>query len=159
MPPTVRRATLRDLDRRVPLFDAYRQFYSQKSDLVIARKFLVDRLSWNESIVLIAEDRDGAVIGFTQLFPTFSSILSRVDVFVSDLFVASPARRRGVGVLLMKAATGTARAAGAVRLELATAVTSAPAQMLYEGLGWKRDDKFYVYGLPLSGEEGRGGHG
>ena len=148
----VRQASIQDLDQLVPLFDAYRQFYRQPSDLAIARQFLHDRLARNESIVLIAEDHDKTAIGFVQLFLTFSSILAAPISILHDLFVTPAARRRGVGARLLKSAVETAQAAGAVRLELATAITNAPAQRLYEAVGWKRDEEFCVYGFPLVGE-------
>lgn len=125
MSQTIRPATLHDLDPLVPLFDAYRQFYGQQSDLVIARQFLSDRLSRNESVVLIAEDQAGGAIGIVQLYPTFSSILAAPVYVLSDLFVMPEARRRGAGTLLLRSAAETARTAGAVRLELATAITNA----------------------------------
>lgn len=149
---SVRRAMPADLDRLVPLFDAYRQFYGQQTDLAVAQQFLNERLSRNESVVLIAEDPNGAAIGFAQLLPSFSSILAAPIAILHDLFVVPAVRRRGVGTLLLNAAVETARAAGAARLELATAITNEPARRLYEKLGWKRDDEFYVYGFPLAGE-------
>ena len=152
MSHSIRRATLVDLDRLVPLFDSYRQFYGQPSDLTTALQFLRDRLAREESVVLIAEDHDGAAIGFAQLYPTFSSILAAPMYLFSDLFVTPEARRRGVGTLLLKSVIETARAAGAARLELATAILNDPARRLYEKLGWKRDEEFYVYGFPLAGE-------
>lgn len=153
------RITLADLDRLVPLFDAYRQFYEQLPDLTVARQFLNDRLTLDESVVLIAEDHEEAAVGFAQLFPTFSSILAAPMYLLSDLFVTPEARRRGVGTLLIKAVIETARAAGAARLELATAITNHPARRLYEKLGWKRDDEFYVYGFPLGSERAGSVHG
>lgn len=149
MTDTVRRATLQDLDRLMPLFDGYRQFYGQKSDLLVARQFLADRLTRGESVILIAEDSHGAAIGFVQMFPTFSSILAAPMYILHDLFATPGARRRGVGTLLLKAAVETGRAAGAVRLELATAITNVSAQKLYQDLGWKRDEEYYQYGLSL----------
>jgi GNAT superfamily N-acetyltransferase len=149
MTDTVRRASLQDIDQLVPLFDGYRLFYGQQPDLQIARQFLADRLARGESLVLIAEDHDGIPIGFVQLFPSFSSILAAPICLLSDLFVTPVARRRGVGRLLLTAAAEAARTAGAVRLELSTAITNVPAQRLYEALGWKRDEEFYVYSLSL----------
>ena len=151
MTDTVHRATLNDLDQLVLLFDGYRQFYGKTSDLAAARQFLADRLSRGESVVLIAEGSDGAAIGFVQLFPSFSSILAAQIYLLNDLFVVPAARRRGVGTLLLNAAAQTGRAAGAVRLELATAITNDSAQRLYEALGWKRDEEFYQYDLSLEG--------
>jgi ribosomal protein S18 acetylase RimI-like enzyme len=143
-----RRATTNDLDRLVPLFDAYRQFYGRQSDVIVARQFLRDRLTGNESVVLIAEHGGGAAVGFVQLYPSFSSILVTPMYVLSDLYVIPEVRRRGVGTLLLKAAIETSRATGAVRVELATAMTNRSAQRLYEALGWQRDG-FYLYGLSL----------
>jgi len=150
MIPTVRRATLDDLDRLASLFDAYRQFYEQPSDLNRARQFLGDRLARNESVVLIAEVQAGVTVGFVQLYRTFSSIGTAPMYVFNDLYVVLEARRRGIGTFLLKSAAETARAAGAVRLKLATAITNVPAQRVYEALGWKRDEEFYVYSLSLS---------
>lgn len=148
MTDTIRRATLQDLDQLVPPFDAYRQFYGQPSDLSLARQFLNDRLARNESVVLVAENGGGAVIGFVQLYPIFSSILAAPMYLLSDLFVVPEGRRRGVGTGLLRSAAESARMASAVRLELATAITNVSAQRLYESLGWQRDE-FYQYGLSL----------
>lgn len=145
---SVSRATLDDLNHLVPLFDAYRQFYGQSSNLSRVRQFLGDRLGRDESVVLIAEDRDKAAIGFVQLYPTFSSILAAPMYLLNDLFVVLHARRRGVGTLLLKSAIERAGIAGAVRLELATTITNRSAQRLYESLGWQREE-FYQYGLSL----------
>jgi ribosomal protein S18 acetylase RimI-like enzyme len=148
MTDTVLRATPADLDRLTPLFDAYRQFYGQQSDLIVARQFLNDRLTRNESVVLVAEDRDRAAIGFVQLYPSFSSILAAPMYVLSDLYVVPEARRKGVGTHLLTSAAEMARQAGSIRLELATAITNIAAQRLYEVLGWQRDE-FYQYGLAL----------
>lgn len=148
MTDSVHRASIHDLDRLIPLFDAYRQFYGQPSDLVVARKFLSDRLSRNDSVVLIAEDRAGSAVGFAQLYPTFSSILAAPMYVLSDLFVIPEARRRGIGTLLLKSVAETVRAAGSARLELATAITNRSAQRLYEAMEWQRDE-FFLYGLSL----------
>lgn len=148
MTGTVRQASIQDVDRLVPLFDAYRQFYGQQADQIVARQFLNDRLTRNESVVLVADNGGGAAVGFVQLYPTFSSILAAPMYLLSDLFVIPEARRRGVGTRLLASAAETARTAGAVRLELATAITNRSAQRLYETMEWQRDE-FYLYGLSL----------
>lgn len=141
---TVRQAVLADLDFLVVLFDAYRQFYGQTSDLVGARTFLQARFEHGQSVVLLAESQ-GQAVGFTQLYPSFSSV-SMARVFVlNDLFVAPTARRLGVGEALLTAAADHARQLGAVRLSLTTNVQNLPAQSLYAAMGWERDQKFYAY--------------
>lgn len=144
MAHTVRQATIRDLDQLVPLFDNYRQFYGRASDLRAAREFLLARFHNHESTVFIAHE-DERAIGFTQLYPSFSSI-SLAGIFIlNDLFVHEQARRKGVASALMSAAVQFATASGAARLSLSTAITNGAAQALYHSAGWKRDDQFLVY--------------
>jgi hypothetical protein len=50
----VKRAAVADLDAVAPLFDAYRQFYGQRSDLAAARAFLDERLRRDESVIFFA---------------------------------------------------------------------------------------------------------
>jgi len=151
---TIRLATVEDVDRVAPLFDAYRQFYGLAPDLALASRFLADRLARGESVVLLAEAADGTPMGFVQMYPGFSSLRAARTFVLYDLFVQPRARRHGVGRLLMQAASDEARRAGAVALVLSTAKTNVGAQRLYESLGWVRDEDFYEYGLDLS--RGRG---
>jgi len=144
----VRQAALTDLDLLVPLFDRYRQFYQQPSDPALARAFLGERLALGDSKLFLAE-HDGAAVGFVQLFPIFSSTLCRRLWLLNDLFVAAPARHLGVGQALMNAARDFAEETDACGLELATAHTNVTAQRLYEGLGWRLDEVFRRYELPL----------
>jgi len=144
----VRQATVADLNLIVPLFDAYRQFYRQPSDPERARHFLLERLEQDQSVILLAF-ADGAAIGFTQLYPSFSSGAMAPIFILNDLFVAPEARGRGAGSALLEAAAAYGRRSGALRLVLSTEITNTTAQSLYEKTGWKRDTVFCVYQLPL----------
>jgi len=144
----VRQATVADLDDLVPLFDAYRQFYRQASEPKQARRFLLGRFEHNQSVIFIAFE-DGAAIGFTQLYPSFSSVGMARTFILNDLFVSPEARRRGVGAALLQAAAEYGRRVAAIRLVLSTEVINAKAQSLYEKTGWKRDTVFCVYQLTL----------
>jgi len=144
---TIRHATIFDLEQPAPLFDAYRQFYRKPSDPELARQFLRDRLQHGQSIVILALRPDGSVLGFTQLFPSFSSASAARIFILNDLFVKEDARRQGVGRRLLEAAAEFGRAAGAVRLTLSTEIANLAAQALYEKEGWQRQTDFYVYNL------------
>lgn len=141
---------LADLELIAPLFDAYRQFYQQTPDLALAREFLRERLEHDQSVIFLALRPDGTAAGFTQLFPSFSSASAQRIFILNDLFVDPAARRSGVGQLLLRAAAEFGRSTGAVRLTLSTAHTNTPAQSLYEAQGWRRDEVFRSYHLPLS---------
>jgi ribosomal-protein-alanine N-acetyltransferase len=145
----VRRANLGDVERVAPLFDAYRQFYGLEPDLALARQFIASRLSRAESVVLLAEAPDGGVLGFVQMYPSFSSLRAARICVLYDLFVVPGARRLGVGRLLMDAAAAEGRRMGSVAMVLSTAKTNLRAQRLYESLGWQRDEDFDEYGLTL----------
>lgn len=145
----VRQATIHDLDAITPLFDAYRRFYAQPGDLERARGFLRERFAHHESVILLAVDVDGAALGFTQLYPVFSSVRCVRSYLLNDLFVAPAARKHGVGARLLTAAAEFARANGAASMSLSTATDNAAAQHLYEALGWKSETGFLEYHLPL----------
>lgn len=145
----IRQAGVHDLETLVPLFDGYRQFYRQSSDPARARTFLAERFAHHQSLILLACDEQGAGVGFTQLFPLFSSVHTVRIYLLNDLFVAPHARRHGVAKALLTAAAEHARALGAASLWLQTALDNAAAQALYESLGWKRGQVFCDYGLTL----------
>jgi GNAT superfamily N-acetyltransferase len=145
----IRRATLDDLDHLVPLFDGYRQFYCLSSDLSAARAFLLQRLTQGDSIIFVAWQK-GTAVGFTQLYPSFSSLWMRCVFVLSDLFVAADSRKLGAARLLLEAAAHYGRSVGARYLTLETARTNLAAQSLYESCGWKRDTEFFVYELVVS---------
>ena len=146
---SIRPASITDLDTLVPLFDGYRQFYRQAADQARARRFLAERLTRHESLILLALDGTGAGIGFTQLYPLFSSVRAVRTYLLNDLFVAATARRQGVARALLIAAAEYARDLGAASLSLSTALDNLPAQALYESVGWQRDRGFCEYGLVL----------
>jgi ribosomal protein S18 acetylase RimI-like enzyme len=132
------------------LFDAYRVFYERPSDLDGAREYLSERLSNLESVIFLALSGDGEQgLGFTQLYPSFTSLRMRRLWILYDLYVSPQARRQGVGRALMAHAAEFATATGATRIELSTAMDNRPAQALYESLGYDKDDAFYFYELTL----------
>jgi ribosomal protein S18 acetylase RimI-like enzyme len=140
------------LDALAPLFDAYRSFYGRPSDPARAREFLAARLRRGESVVLIAETTDHRVprtLGFTQLYPSFSSVACEAVWVLNDLYVAAAARGEGVARALMNTAREHAERAGVKRLVLATSVSNAPARALYESLGYRPSDGFLEYTLVL----------
>lgn len=134
----------------VPLFDAYRVFYERPSDPSGARRYLVERMEKLESVIFLALDEGGEEgLGFTQLYPSFTSLRMQRLWILYDLFVSSQVRRQGIGRALMERAKEFAIETGATRIELSTAMDNLPAQALYESLGYDKDDAFYFYELSL----------
>ena len=148
------RATLKDIPQVVPLFDAYRQFYKQATDIEGATRFLTARLQEQSSVIFLAyqidEKGNRKPCGFTQLYPSFSSTTMERLWILNDLFVASEARRLGVGKALLKHARDFGAETQAKELTLQTAVDNYTAQSLYEANGWEREVEFYSYNLYLN---------
>jgi ribosomal protein S18 acetylase RimI-like enzyme len=146
----VRQATVDDLAQLGSLFDAYRQFYELPADEAAARAYLRERLSAQDSVVLVAQAPDTATLhGFCQLYPSRCSLLGAPIYILYDLSVDPAARGSGTAKALMLAAVERARRDGKARLELQTARTNQPARALYEALGWQLDETFLTYTLPL----------
>lgn len=148
MTPTIITATLDHIADLVPLFDAYRVFYKQPSDREAARTFLRERLYLGESMIFLAYSEDRPV-GFTQLYPLFSSTSMKRIWLLNDLYVVPDMRGQRIGELLIQRAADFARSFGATKLELSTQTTNLSGQKLYERVGFVRDTEFYSYELNL----------
>ena len=138
------RATADDLEELIPLFNGYRIFYEQASDLGGAHNFLKERLDGDESVIFLAVDENGQGLGFTQLYPSFSSVSMQRVYILNDLFVDASARGRQVGTGLLDRAKEFAFSQGAKGLVLETAADN-PAQKLYEKNGWTKDTALHYY--------------
>ncbi|WP_417378427.1 GNAT family N-acetyltransferase [Gimesia sp.] len=147
-PIFIRQAVLADLDVLVSLFDAYRQFYGRPSDVIAAREFLLDRFQHGESVLFLAFQADTPV-GFTQLYPSFSSVSLARTFILNDLYVTPEGRRQGIATQLLAAAVDYAHSVNAIRLSLSTEITNETAQALYLSAGWKQEEQFLVYHLTL----------
>lgn len=157
--PRIRRATTADTDLVAPLFDAYRVFYGKAPDLAAARAFLAARLAREESVVLLASIASGdgeEAIGFAQLYRSFSSVSLGAIVILNDLFVSPTARRSGAARRLIAEAAMLAASEGAIRLDLATQHTNAPALALYRSLGFIAESGFTHMSLALGGATSAG---
>jgi GNAT superfamily N-acetyltransferase len=141
-------AHIEHLDEVSTLFDQYRVFYSQPSDLEAARVFIQERFQKNDSTVFAVCD-NGQMVGFTQFFPTLSSVWMKRVWILNDLFVQEAYRKKGAAKLLMNAAENFARETGAVRIILSTQISNTAAQALYKSLGYRKDEDFDRYSLSL----------
>jgi len=146
----IRDARSADLPSLGRLFDEYRQFYMLPTNVQRATEYIAARIAAGDSVVLVAAEESEQLLGFTQLYPTWCSLLAGPVYVLYDLYVPPRARRRGVARALLEAAADRARRDGMLRMTLSTAKTNVNAQALYESLGWERDNEFYVYNLSSS---------
>ncbi len=146
----IRKATGLDLDVLVPLFDSYRMFYRQLSDVDGARDFLRARFERKESIIFLAFAKAESTkthalpIGFMQLYPLFSSVSMQPMLLLNDLFIHSDHRGTGAGTGLINEAKNLCRASNQKGLAIQTEKAN-PAQHLYLREGFKPDPDLHLF--------------
>ena len=145
---TVRKATKEDINQLTDLFDLYRVYYYQPSDIAAAKKFLLQRMENEESVIFVAVNEQ-ALVGFTQLYPIFSSVSLQRTWLLNDLYVHATVRKQGVAALLLEAARQHGLQTGSKWLLLQTGNANFTAQSVYEKNGWKKMTD-YFYELLLS---------
>lgn len=136
--------TLATIGEVVPLFNAYREFYGQQSDLEQAEHFLTERLKKEESIIFLAYVTEQPV-GFVQLYPIFSSVAMKKAFILNDLYVAEHARKQGVAQGLFEQCYSYCMKEDARYIALETATDNINAQKLYEKLGMHIDHGVFHY--------------
>jgi len=138
----IRRAKKKDIEQLSVLFDKYRIFYKQQPDIARARSFLKKRMKRRESVIFVAEERK-ELIGFTQLFPIFSSVSMKRTWLLNDLYVNERARGIGAATALLKAAKEFGEETNSKWLLLQTAADNFTAQKVYEKNGWVKETDFF----------------
>ncbi|EOD78099.1 Acetyltransferase, GNAT family [Grimontia indica] len=146
---TISKATLEDVNAVAYLFNLYRMFYGKESDIDLACSFIHSRLENRDSTIFVARDEAGHAVGFTQLYPTFSSVSATKSWILNDLFVLDSQRGKGIGQALLGAAKALAIETGANGLALETAPDNTGAQRLYESLGYVKDETYFHYFLSV----------
>lgn len=137
----IKEAEASDIKILAELFDAYRVFYKQETNMEAAANFLQARMTKKESKIFIAFV-DGVAAGFTQLYPIFSSVRMGRAWLLNDLYVAADFRKQGIATALLDKAKEYGTASNAKWLMLQTGADNYTAQSVYEGNGWKRDTDF-----------------
>ncbi|MEG0862622.1 MAG: GNAT family N-acetyltransferase [Pseudomonas sp.] len=148
------KATLEHLDLLAPLFVKYREFYGQLPYPDSSRSFLEKRLERGESIIYLAlaDDDDKKLMGFCQLYPSFSSLSLKRVWILNDIYVAEDSRRQLVADHLMREAKKLAKETNAVRLRVSTSSNNEVAMKTYESIGFREDTEFKSYILPINSD-------
>ena len=146
------KATLEHLDLLAPLFVKYREFYGELPYPDSSRDFLEKRLSRDESVIYLAMpvDDDKKLLGFCQLYPSYSSLSLKRVWILNDIYVAEDARRQLVADHLMRTAKKMAKETQAVRMRVSTSSNNEVAHKFYESIGFREDTQFKNYVLPIN---------
>lgn len=138
------KADITSLEQITILFNAYRMFYDQTCNLEGARQFLQERIGNQESIIFLAMEGETAV-GFTQLYPTFSSVGMKKGYILNDLFVDVSYRKKGIGRALIQEVFQFCEERNAHFVQLETAPDNVQAKTLYEEMGMQLSNEYDGY--------------
>lgn len=130
------------------MFDKYRIFYKQASDIELAKQYLKDRLANNEAHIFLAFDSETTeLLGFTLLYARFSSVSAIKNWHIGDLYVEPMQRKRGIGHKLLQTAIDFANEHQAKFVSLNTAKDNFTAQKVYEDFGFAKREYLpdYLY--------------
>jgi GNAT superfamily N-acetyltransferase len=141
----IRKATIKDLNLVVELFDKYRVFYEKESDKQKAEEFLFERLKLNDSEIFVAETDENDLVGFVQLYPLFSSTRMQRLWLLNDLFVDKGFRGNGISKQLIETAKNLCIQTNACGLILETAKTNSIGNELYPQVGFSLDEDHNYY--------------
>ncbi|WP_339894313.1 GNAT family N-acetyltransferase [uncultured Algibacter sp.] len=134
---TIIQATTEHLDDLIPLFDGYRVFYRQPSNIKDVRAFLKERLTKQDSVIYIAY-LDAIAVGFTQLYFLFSSVSMKPVFLLNDLYIHSNYRNKNIGTALINKAKALCKEKGYKGIIIQTENNN-PAQHLYQREGFVLD--------------------
>jgi GNAT superfamily N-acetyltransferase len=140
----IRKATIQDVDKISILFDKYRIFYKQNTDILSAKEFISERLINKESVIFLAEENE-QIFGFTQLYPIFSSVSMKRTWLLNDLYVSEESRGKGYADALLLAAQQFGAETNSKWLMLQTDNDNYAGQKVYERNGWEKDQVSFTY--------------
>lgn len=144
MKTKIQLANISHIEEIAPLFDAYRVFYHKPSDIEGAKQFISDRIKNDESVIFIAYLNDKAV-GFTQLYPIFSSTRMKRMWLLNDLYVNTEVRKTGLGKLLLEAAQNHCKNTNGCSVILETEKSNIIGNHLYPKMGFELDNDHNYY--------------
>ena len=91
----------------------------------------------------MAEDDDGALVGFAILNPFFPAPRLTHGLYLKELYVAPSARSKGVGEKLIEGIRAFAKERGDTRVLWTTGAENTRAQAFYDRQGIQRVEKVY----------------
>jgi len=145
---TVRPAHVEDVPLLLELFGELAEYEHLEHELRATEEQLREALFGERPAAeaLIAE-RNGETLGYALFFPTFSSFLASIGVWLEDLFVRPANRGEGVGKALLEAVAALVRERGGERLEWAALDWNELALGFYRGIGAKTMNEWITHRL------------
>ncbi len=101
----IRKAELSDIKELTRLMMEFLAFYQQESKTEEVQNFIESRINNRDSVIFVAEENN-KLVGYAQLYPSFSTIKLSDIWILNDLFVLESFRRTGVASQLIDTVLG-----------------------------------------------------
>lgn len=137
-------ATLEHLNEFAELFDSYRVFYEQPSDLERGKSFLKERITNKETVTFLIK-KDNKYVGFAQLYSLYHYKTLKRQWLLSDLFVDPAYRGSGLAINLIDQCKQYCIETDACGLLLETQKTNKIGNSLYPKCGFELDSEHNYY--------------
>ncbi|PNZ39544.1 GNAT family N-acetyltransferase [Mammaliicoccus vitulinus] len=144
----ISRLQVNEVNKIIPIFNEYRVYFGEQSDIDAAERFLYENLSSDNAVIFIAEDNDD-VIGFIQLYTMLSSMKMSELLIINDLYLTAKARGQRIGEKLMHQVFKYGKENGYETIYLETEKSNIGGNRLYTKLGMQIDDEHNYYSKPL----------
>nr|WP_321356402.1 GNAT family N-acetyltransferase [uncultured Draconibacterium sp.] len=131
----IRNAKLSDITELTRLMMKFRAFYQQKSNHEELQTFIKSRITNDDSVIFVVEGNN-ELIGYAQLYPSFSTIKLSDIWILNDLFVLESFRDKGVASQLIDTVLGFSEKGQRKQVWLLTENDNKRARQLYKRKGF-----------------------
>jgi GNAT superfamily N-acetyltransferase len=142
--PTVRGASVRDLEVLLPLVERFQAFERIPFDAGSARRSLSQLLDDARLGQVLLAEEEAAPIGYAILTYGYDLEFAGMDAYLTDLFLVESARGRGLGQWLLGEAERAARAAHVQALHLLVAPHNQRAHHIYHRAGFQTSPRLFL---------------
>ncbi len=141
----IRPASRRDLPGVIALVRKLAEFEKlAPPDAAALRRYARHGFGRRRYFRILVAELDGGLAAYAFFFFAYSTFLGRPTLYLEDLFVLPEARRRGVGLRMMRELARIARREGCGRMDWTVLDWNAGAQRFYRRLG-ARPLKEWIY--------------
>jgi GNAT superfamily N-acetyltransferase len=147
----IRPATAGDLDRLMPLYRGYCDFYEMNPTDEALRSTAEAIITGPDErgFILVSEGAAGRLAGFATVSWKHSALAGSLIAYLDDLFVDPDARGQGHADDLIEACRVRAGELGAGAMAWLTAEDNHRAQKVYDRIGARHGPPFYEYELEI----------
>ncbi len=142
------KADLEKINLASLIFNDYRIFYNQESNIKDCYDFLLDRTINDESLIYLGLIENNPV-AFMQIYQSFSSVGLKKIYILNDLYVVEQYRGKKIGRAMLVKALEVAKSKNITKIALQTAKTNQTAQNLYQSFSFIQDQEFLTFNINL----------